>query len=248
MKFKHLIREMNLQEGVYDKGIFKAFFLAGGPGSGKTFVTSQAFAGTGLRVINSDKAFERQMQKAGLSLKMPESETEVRDMVRARAKATTKNMLDLSLDGRLGIIIDGTGDDYAKITKLRASFEHLGYDTYMIFVNTSLDVALERNAQRERSVQEHITIQSWKGCQANIGAFQNLFGGGNFIVVDNSVSAKELVTVTMNKCSKFVTRLMTNPIKNYTAKKWVAHELELRKNKAKMGDALRHLKTGNYGK
>ena len=126
MRFKQLIREMNLHEGVYDKGIFKAFFLAGGPGSGKTFVTSQAFAGTGLRVINSDKAFERAMQKAGLSLKMPDSETEVRDMVRARAKATTSKMLELSLEGRLGIIIDGTGDDYRKISKIRADLEQIG--------------------------------------------------------------------------------------------------------------------------
>ena len=39
------IKELN--EGVYDPGIFKAFFLAGGPGSGKTFVTRSAFAGTG---------------------------------------------------------------------------------------------------------------------------------------------------------------------------------------------------------
>ena len=52
MKFKELIKKIDLHEGVYDKGIFKAFFLAGGPGSGKTFVTSQAFAGTGLE---SDK-------------------------------------------------------------------------------------------------------------------------------------------------------------------------------------------------
>ena len=32
MKFKELIKKINLHEGVYDKGIFKAFFLAGGPG------------------------------------------------------------------------------------------------------------------------------------------------------------------------------------------------------------------------
>ena len=97
MKYKELIKKISLHEGVYDKGIFKAFFLAGGPGSGKTFVTAQAFAGTGLRVINSDRAFENAMKKAGLSLKMPDDEQEVRDMVRARAKATTQTMLDLSL-------------------------------------------------------------------------------------------------------------------------------------------------------
>jgi len=231
MKFKELIKKIDLHEGVYDKGIFKAFFLAGGPGSGKTFVTSQAFAGTGLRVINSDRAFENAMKKAGLSLKMPDSEQEVRDMVRARAKATTKKMLDLSLDGRLGIIVDGTADKLEKITNLKNTFEHLGYDCYMIFVNTSLDVALERNAQRERSVPEFLTIQSWKNCQANIGQFQRVFGGNNFIVVDNNKSAQELVTQTLSRVSKVVAEYMRRPVQNYTAKKWVAHELELRRKK-----------------
>jgi predicted ATPase len=58
-----------LNEGVYDPGIFKAFFLAGGPGSGKTFVTQSAFAGTGLKVVNSDAAFEKGLRTANLSLK-----------------------------------------------------------------------------------------------------------------------------------------------------------------------------------
>ena len=39
----------HLSEGLYDPGIFKAFFLAGGPGSGKTFVTSSAVSYTHLR-------------------------------------------------------------------------------------------------------------------------------------------------------------------------------------------------------
>ena len=53
----------HLSEGLYDPGIFKAFFLAGGPGSGKTFVTSSAFAGSGLKLVNSDVAFERGLKK-----------------------------------------------------------------------------------------------------------------------------------------------------------------------------------------
>ena len=75
----------HLSEGLYDPGIFKAFFLAGGPGSGKTFVTSTAFAGSGLKVVNSDIAFERGLKKAGLSLKMPDEEEYFRNIVRQRA-------------------------------------------------------------------------------------------------------------------------------------------------------------------
>src|SRR6056300_1249922 len=218
------IRFQELKEGLYDPNIFKAFFLAGGPGSGKTFVTKNAFGGTGLRQINSDNAFERGLKKAGLSLKMPDSEAESRDMVRARAKATTSNMQDLAIQGRLGLVIDGTGRDYDKINYQTSMLKQLGYDCYMIFVNTSLEVALERNAKRERSVPEYITTKSWKDIQANIGKFQNLFGIGNMVIIDNSKDDKELTTQVMNKVGKAVRKLLTQPIRSYTAKRWMASE------------------------
>ena len=75
-----------LQEGVYDPNIFKAIFLAGGPGSGKSYVVRKTTGGSGLRVVNSDDAFETLLKKANLSLKMPDEETERRDVVRDRAK------------------------------------------------------------------------------------------------------------------------------------------------------------------
>ena len=218
-----------LEEGLYDPNIFKVFFLAGGPGSGKTFVTSSAFGGMGLRMINSDNAFESALKKNNLSLKMPEDEAEARDILRARAKGMTSTMLDMSIKGRLGLIVDGTGRDYDKINQQVGHLKSLGYDCYMIFVNTSLEVALERNAQRERSVPEYVTRKSWTAVQSNIGKFQNLFGMGNMIIVDNNQNDRELTTVTMNKCSKVVRRLLTNKVKSYTAKRWMATERKLKR-------------------
>ena len=218
-----------LQEGLYDPNIFKAFFLAGGPGSGKTFVTRGAFGGTGLRVINSDQAFENALKKNNLSLKMPDSESEARDMLRARAKATSDKTLDLSIKGRLGMVIDGTGRDYDKINLQTSLLKQLGYDCYMIFVNTSLDVALERNRRRERTVPEYITRNSWTKVQSNIGRFQNLFGMENMIIVDNSKDDKELTTVVMGKVDKSVRRLLRNKVKSYTAKRWMASERKARR-------------------
>ena len=218
-----------INEGVYDPGIFKAFFLAGGPGSGKTFVTGNAFGGTGLRQINSDAAFERSIKKAGLSLKMPDSEEEARDMIRTRAKALTGSMMDMSIKGRLGLVIDGTGRDYDKIKEQKALLELLGYDCYMVFVNTTLEVALERNSKRERSVPEYITRKSWTQVQSNIGKFQNTFGMSNMIIIDNNQSDKELVTITLNKVSKAVRQLVTKPIQSYTAKRWMASERKARR-------------------
>ena len=223
------IRFQELKEGLYDPNIFKAFFLAGGPGSGKTFVTRGAFGGTGLRVINSDNAFESALRKHGLSLKMPEDEAEARDILRARAKGVTDKTLDLSLKGRLGLVIDGTGRDYDKIKIQNDMLKQLGYDTYMVFVNTSLEVALERNAKRERSVPEYITRKSWTQVQSNIGKFQNTFGMSNMIIVDNSKDERELTTIVMNKVDKSVRRLLSNKIKSYTAKRWMATERRLRR-------------------
>ena len=223
------IRFQDLQEGLYDPNIFKAFFLAGGPGSGKTFVTRNAFGGTGLRQINSDSAFEKALRKNGLSLKMPEDEAEARDILRARAKGTTDKTMDLSIKGRLGMVIDGTGRDYDKIKSQTAQLRQLGYDCYMIFVNTSLDVALERNAKRDRTVPEYITRKSWSAVQANIGRFQNLYGMSNMIIVDNSKNEKELTTIVMNKVDKSVRRLLGNKIQSYTAKRWMATERKLKR-------------------
>jgi predicted kinase len=223
------IRFQDLQEGLYDPNIFKAFFLAGGPGSGKTFVTGNAFGGTGLKVINSDAAFERSIKKAGLSLKMPDSEEEARDMIRTRAKAITGSMMDMAIKGRLGLVIDGTGRDYDKISAQMKMLQQLGYDCYMVFVNTSLDVALERNINRPRSVPEYIVNKSWTAVQSNIGKFQNLFGMSNMVIVDNNKSDKELITIVMNKVSKSVRRLLSNKIQSYTAKRWMATERKLKR-------------------
>ena len=63
-----------LQEGLNDPNIFKAFFLAGGPGSGKSYVVRKTTGGTGLRVVNSDPAFEKLLKDAGLSLKMADDD------------------------------------------------------------------------------------------------------------------------------------------------------------------------------
>ena len=223
------IRYQELQEGLYDPNIFKAFFLAGGPGSGKTFVTNNAFGGTGLKTINSDNAFEKALKKNSLSLKMPEDEAEARDIIRDRAKAMTGNQMDLYIKGRLGLVIDGTGRDYDKINQQVSELRQLGYDCYMVFVNTSLDVALERNSKRERSVPEYVTINSWKAVQSNIGKFQNLFGMSSMVIIDNSKDDKELTTVVMNKVGKSVRRLLSNTIKSYTAKRWMATERKLKR-------------------
>jgi len=226
-EFKSL-KEEYLQEGVYDPGIFKAYFLAGGPGSGKTFVTSNAFAGLGLKLVNSDDVLTRYLNKEGLSLKMPESEKEKRDELRLKAKITTQNRLDKYIQGRLGCIMDGTARDYGKISTQQRLFKFLGYQTIMMFVNTSLDVALERNAKRDRSVPQNIVKTNWNVVQSNMGRFQKLFQPANFHIIDNSTSEKELVTSTLNRAASIVRKTMNQP-HGFIAQQWIARQLRIKK-------------------
>ena len=218
-----------LAEGVYDPGIFKAFFLAGGPGSGKTFVTKTAFAGTGLKVVNSDTLFERGLKKANLSLKMPDEEEYFRNVVRQRAKTTSATMFDTYMEGRLGLVIDATGRDKNIIQRQHAMLTNIGYDSYMIFVNTSLDVALERNKNRPRSIPEYIVTNSWNGVQANIGQFQRIFSPNKMLILDNNRSEKELVSSTLSQAAKFIRGQINKRPDNYIAKQWIAKEIQAKR-------------------
>ena len=212
-----------LQEGLQDPNIFKAFFLAGGPGSGKSYVVRKTTGGTGLRVVNSDDAFESLLQKAGLSLKMPPEEEEPRDVVRDRAKKITAKRQANYIEGRIGLIIDGTGRDYDKITKQATELKQLGYDVHMIFVNTSLDVALQRNAARPRSVPESIVTKSWNDVQSNIGKFSQYFRQ-NFVVVDNNNATEDVFV----KVFKQIKGLLKKKVRNPAAQQWVMQQMKTR--------------------
>ena len=218
-----------IKEGLYDPGIFKAFFLAGGPGSGKTYVNDRITPGLGLKNVNSDTAFEKALKKAGLSLDMPPEETKARDKIRTKSKSLTSKRLDLYIAGRLGLVIDSTARDLVKIETGLSALKRLGYDCTMIFVNTSLDVALERNKNRPRSIPDYIVTKSWQGVQANIGQFQRVFSPNKMLVVDNNSSEKELVTQTLKSADRFIRGRLRSKPENGIAMSWIKKELELKK-------------------
>ena len=225
-----------LTEGVHDKGIFKAVFLFGGPGSGKDYVLSRTLDGHGLVEINSDKAFEFLMDKENLDMRMPENQKERRDAVRGRAKNMTELRQRLALFGRNGLIINGTGDDVEKIAKIKERLENLGYESSGIMVNTADEVSKQRNIERGqrggRTVPEEIRSEKWQKVQNARPELAKMFGDG-YSEFDNSedlrtadpqtVQAKEKELMDLYKgVQKFVTK----PPKNPNAKLWVASELE----------------------
>jgi len=217
---------LDLNEGVYDPNIFKAIFLAGGPGSGKSYIAGRTIRGGGLRIVNSDSALEALLKRANLSLKMPDSQAAQRDPIRDKAKKLTQKRLDNYIEGRLGLIIDGTGREYDKVTKQASELQQIGYDTYMVFVNTSLDVALQRNANRPRSVPESIVTRSWNAVQQNIGKFSLFFKNG-MVIVDNNDADEDMFTAVFKR----VRGLLRQPVKNGRARQWIQNQLELKKKR-----------------
>ena len=241
---KKFITEQMIMEGVDDPGILKCIFMAGGPGSGKSFTAMEifgidkklkaSFSASGLKNVNSDAAFEAGLKKNGINpndLAKIEAEdpelwdkiTKNPDGIREKAKRITKKQKAFYEAGRLGMIIDGTGDNFSKIKKQKQEAEKLGYDTYMVFVNTSLEVALERNNNRDRVLPEELVTSIWKDCQQNLGAFKGLFGG-NFEIVDNTVYKPIAANVR-----KATNRFVAQPIRNQIGKDWIQTARALKK-------------------
>ena len=211
-------------EGVYDPNIFKAFFLAGGPGSGKSWVSERTLSGMGLKVINSDNSFSRALEKEKMSLNMATTDAKEiarRDGIRAKAKARTGVQLKLALEGRLGLILDSTARDMSRIESEANSMKYIGYDVHMIFVNTSLEVALKRNQMRARKVPDAIVIQNHKQVQKNIGLYQRIFGISNFVIIDNNKVAED-VNPSVHKA---IRRMVNRKPTSYQAVSWIKREL-----------------------
>ena len=247
-----------LKEGIFDKGILKAVFMAGGPGSGKSFIEQVLIGipkevpttsmGYGLKVVNSDQEFEHFLRKYGFEthgtsdLELDKWPKEVWDAVGGEAtpdnpnlRTYTKHLTKMRKQGymnsRLGMVIDGTARDVAKIKKEKEELEALGYDCYMVFVNTTLPVAQARNKKRARKLPPKLLADSWKQVQANIGKFNGLFKG-NFMVVDNSdtLDEKQAQKKFTMLVKKGIGKFIRKPIKNPKGKQWIANQ-KLLKNK-----------------
>ncbi len=202
--------------------------MAGGPGSGKSYIVKRSTGGLGMKIVNSDIAFEKLLKDADFDFDfrdMSPEKTLERDKIRKRAKEVTAKMQSNFVAGRLGLIIDGTGAEYSKIERQKRLLQQLGYDTYMVFVNTSLDVAIERNNERRRKLPLDIVKTYWNNVQSNIGKFQRLFGMSNMIILDNNEKNDKI----FNTVFKIISKLSKKKVKNYIAKQWIENQLRLKK-------------------
>ena len=241
-----------LNEGVNDPGIFKAVFLAGGPGSGKSYVASQLFgipekinvSAYGLKMVNQDTELENFLKKYfgstdldnmsdDLFRQLTDPSYSAYSGLRTRTKELSKTRLKLYRQGRLGVIIDGTGHKYKDVKDERQDLIDAGYDTYMVYVNTSLEIAQKRNMERARKLSSEIVETYWDDVQKNMAYFQGLFGNANFMLVDNNatLNPKQAQKKFNMLVKKGIGKFIRKPIKSRQAKKWIDKQKLVKKIK-----------------
>jgi hypothetical protein len=243
-----------LREGVFDPGILKAVFTAGGPGSGKSFVADMlmgarslepphkkyfeentSYLPSGIKYVNSDNLFEKGLKKMGINPKnladiegLPSDE--LWDIIQGGDPESIRNIAKGQLaakrafyeSGRLGVLVDGTGRQYEKIARQKEKMEKLGYDTAMVFVNTSLDVAQQRNAGRSRQLPEETIEDLWNQVQDNLKAYAQLFGNDFTIVMNDAPGAPPDAAI------KSINDFVDAPVENEIGQAWIEGELERR--------------------
>lgn len=230
--------EKTLNEGVYDRGSLKCFIMAGGPGSGKSFVIKNTFGtietaklntltGLGLKIWNTDLPYVAALEKHGVSpasleLMAPRVFKYYTTKFRDKAVAPIKRWLDVLKNDRIGIIIDGTGKDTGKIKHQKEGFEAAGYDVYMMFVSTPLEIAQQRNAKRDRRLPSEMVADLWKQSEETKATYKQMFGQRFFEVDrgDPNASFKDIQSK--------IDRIMTLPVKNPIGQEWIKAELDIK--------------------
>ena len=234
-----------LSEGINDTAIFKAVFLAGGPGSGKSFIGTEKSSASktlspsvggdprifmgggqlgliniGMRVVNPDPAYEKLLKAAGLD---PKNSADIwsdkGQEIRVKATEITAKQKSLYVDGRLGVIIDGTGSNVSKVQGQKALLDKVGYECAMIYVNTDLQTAIDRDQNRSRTIGADKVSEMWNNVQKNLKKYESIFGKSNMYVIDNSNGADWYsgCKVVHKKLEKWIRRAPTDP----KAKGWI---------------------------
>jgi hypothetical protein len=176
---------MGLHES-YNRGAFKAIFVTGGPGSGKDIIIREAIAESRAVELNSVQAFDYLMDKQKLAEKSNDFR---REAVRNRGP----------------LIINGPADDHSRIITIKEELEELGYETIMVFVNTTNQASQERNLRLAKMIAESIRREKWELAQSCKESYLQNFD--NFIYFDNSSeieSIEEDITETYKKINTFI--------------------------------------------
>ena len=159
----------------------KVIFLAGGAGSGKSNVVKKlGLEEQGFKIVNSDISLEWLKKNSGLPENMNDLTREQLSelgRLQAQSRRISKGKMMKYQGNADGVVVDGTGGSIKAMQKLVNEFKEKGYDVSMVFVETSLETALDRNRKRkERSLLDKIVIKNHEAVQGNKEGFKEMFG------------------------------------------------------------------------
>lgn len=204
MRFEDYI----LNEGINDKGIWKAIILAGVPGAGKSTVRSKLGGGVEPRVVNSDTwvEFLKVDARGGWSF----FEDDI--------KRISANQLAGYINGMLPLWVDGTSSKPGDTISRKGILEGFGYDTGMLWINTDLDVSMKRAEEREEKIGRHVDpdfiMKTWNMINKLKPFYKQKFKW--FKEVDNNNG--ELTDKILLKLYKETDKFFTSPLNNELGK------------------------------
>ena len=216
-----------ISEGLEDVASFKAIMMAGGAGSGKSYVIKLAgLKAVGMKISNSDPAYEKMLAKAGLELKPEDIRSAQGQAIRGDAKILTDKQKGMWLKGRLGLIVDGTGKDLDDVKEECQAMMDMGYEVGMIFVNTPLETSIERDKNRERTIGPKLVTQTWKAVQANRNDLKRMFGA-QFVEINNGArTGMPDITGELNKAMQRLSGWINRAPTSTEYKNWVKAEMK----------------------
>lgn len=169
-----------------DRGMFKAIFVTGCPGSGKDIIIREAIAEDKAVELNLTQAYDYLADKQKLSEKSTDYR---REAIRSRGP----------------LIINGPADNNETMMYVKEELEELGYNTMMVFVNTTNEVSQERNTKLSRMMLESVRYEKWLQAQTYKSNYSKCFE--NFSIIDNSKTIEHIeedITETYQKTNTFL--------------------------------------------
>ena len=212
-------KNSGLNEGIHDKGNFKAIIVIGGPGSGKSYIVKNAISSPLWKNVNPDSIFIRALKKEGLSTnfsKLTDEEKKKRKELLYKSFDKNEKKRNQVIKNRLPLIIDMSGKSTSLMLDLKSKLENVGYEVKMIYIKAKIDTALKRNKERERSLDPKALKAISKDVDSAIPIYKKAFGG-NFSVVENEPDSKNDLTKMWVGLNKWANK----PVTNSKAKEWL---------------------------
>jgi len=205
-----------LEESIEDTGIFKACFMSGLPGAGKSTVISKITnGGVDPRIVNTDKTYEFLLGKHS-----KEANATAWNLLGPISKTMNNKMLYYYLNSVLPLFVDGTSSNTGALLHRAGILEGLGYDTMMIWINVDIETAIQRAQERtKRPVDERFIRYVFRQMDGNKEYYKSRFGA-NFIEVDNNGdNFGQMEGKTYNIANQFFLSEVKNPVGKQTIKK-----------------------------